>query len=191
MFTASFGSVLRALIQAFDVPKDDVAAFHGRIIALQKAGLLGAKNMPGKGRALAYAPDLMHRLVFACELLQLGLAPKVIVNTVADLWDRKIRAIFTLAAKAAAAAPSGDDVVMYLGGVKLMTDSWADAVPNVNRCALKDLRWHVAQWMGMREEDAVPGNLPPRVIMTNLTHRLRRFHTALADAEHKKGAPNV
>jgi hypothetical protein len=188
MVTASFGSVERALIQAFEVPKDDVAAFHGRIIALQKAGLLGAKNMPGKGRALAYVPDLFNRLVFACELLQFGIAPRVIVGTVDDLWERKIRAIFSHAAQAAAAAPSDEDVVMYLGGVKLMTDVWADAVPNVNRCKLKDLARHLAEWMGMREGDPAPGNRPPRIIMTNLTHRLRRFHAALAEAEHKKGA---
>jgi hypothetical protein len=191
MFAANYGAVERALIQAFGVRKDDVAAFHGRVIALQKAGLLGAENMPGKGKPLVYGPDLYHRLVFACELLQFGITPRVIVGTVNDLWERRIRAIFKLAAKAAMQDPGDDDVVMYFGGVKLMTDNWADAVPNVNRCKLKDLPWHANQWMRMREEDHPPGNLPPRVILANLSHRLRRFYAGLAEApppqQRKKG----
>ena len=139
--------------------------------------------MPGKGRALTYTAELCNRLIFASELLQMGVAPRVIVGTVTDLWDRRIRAIFTIAVTAAMNEPSDDDIIFYMGGVTLMTDAWADAVPNVNRCKLGELPFHVKQWMGMRENDPAPGNLPPRVLMTNLTHRLRRFHAALAEID--------
>jgi len=182
-YATSFGAAQRALVWAFDVAKPDVPAFHGRLIALQKAGLLGSKNMPGKGRALTYTAELCNRLIFASELLQMGVAPRVIVGTVTDLWDRRIRAIFTIAVTAAMNEPSDDDIIFYMGGVTLMTDAWADAVPNVNRCKLGELPFHVKQWMGMRENDPAPGNLPPRVLMTNLTHRLRRFHAALAEID--------
>jgi hypothetical protein len=182
-YATSFGAVERALVRVFGVRKGDVKAFHGRLIALQKAGLLGSKNMPGKGRALTYTPELCNRLIFAAELLQMGVVSRVIVGTVTDLWERRIRAIFTMAATAAMNDPSDDDIIFYLGGVTLMTDAWADAVPNVNRCKLGELPFHVKQWMGMRENDPAPGNLPPRVLMTNLTHRLRRFHAALAEID--------
>jgi hypothetical protein len=42
-------------------------AFRGRLTALQKGGLLGAENQPGRGHALRYGPDQLHRFVFACE----------------------------------------------------------------------------------------------------------------------------
>jgi hypothetical protein len=46
----------------------------------------------------------------------------------------------------------------------------------------------VADWMKMREDDPAPANLPPRVILTNLSHRLRCFHAALAQPSGKEAA---
>jgi hypothetical protein len=188
MFEASFNTVEKALIGAFGVRPRDVGAFRGRLIAAQKAGLLGPKNQPGKGRALTYTPDLFHRMILTCELTELGIAPSVILELVARLWDRKLRSIFKLAETAAMQPPGDHDVVLYIGGVALMTGSWSSKLPGVNRCSLKELPAQVADWMKMREDDPAPANLPPRVILTNLSHRLRCFHAALAQPSGKEAA---
>jgi hypothetical protein len=67
-----------------------------------------------------------------------------------------------------------------MGGVHLMVDGFSDAVPNVNSCLLSELPGNVAMWMSMRPDD--PSGLPPRALITNLSMRLRAFHTALSAA---------
>jgi hypothetical protein len=59
-------------------------------------------------------------------------------------------------------------------------------VPNVNSCPLSKLPDHMAMWMSMRPDD--PSGLPPRALVTNLSMRLRAFHTALV-AAHDLGEP--
>jgi hypothetical protein len=178
-FYVAFGAVERALARAHKIPPKALPAFRARLGALQKAGVLGAKNMPGKGQALHYGPDEFHRLIFACEMLELGLAPSVIIGLVKSMWTRRLRKIFETAAAALVHHDAGpDDVIMHFGGVHLLGDALADAVPAVNACSLRDLPGNISMWMTMMPDD--PAGLPPRAIVINLSMRLRAFHRALA-----------
>jgi len=180
MFECGYGAVEPALVRCYRVPGKAVAAFRGRLGALQKNELFGAKNMPGKGVALRYGPDQFHRFIFACELFEFGIGPAVVLSLVKSLWERRLRKIFRdaedVVMKHEDAGP--DDIILHMGGVHLMGDAWSDAVPNVNSCPLSKLPDHMAMWMSMRPDD--PSGLPPRAIVTNLTMRLRAFHSALA-----------
>jgi hypothetical protein len=178
MFETSFGAVEKALLQSHRIPDALAGAFRARITSLQKQGLFGPKHRPGRGVALTYGPDQFHRLVFACELLEFGIGPAAILGIVETLWERKLRDIFTDAEQPAQhhekAAP--DDVIMHMGGIHLLTDVWQKAVPNVNRCRLRELPYYIKQWMTMGPDDPVP----PRALVVNLSQRLRAFHAGLA-----------
>jgi hypothetical protein len=182
MFECGYGAVEAALVQTYRIPAKAVGAFRSRLGALQKAGLFGVKNQPGKGVALRYGPDQFHRLVFVCELFEFGIAPAVVLSLVESLWERRLRKIFRDAEDVVANehAKPGDDIILYVGGVHLMLDGWSDAVPNVNSCPLSKLPDHMAMWMSMRPDD--PSGLPPRALVTNLSMRLRAFHAALVAA---------
>jgi hypothetical protein len=180
MFECGLGAVEAALVQTYRIPAKAVGAFRSRLGALQKQGLFGARNMPGKGVPLRYGPDQFHRLVFVCELFEFGVAPSVVLSLVDALWERRLRKIFSDAENAVVrhedAGP--DDVILHLGGVHLMLDGWSGAVPNVNSCPLSKLSDNMLMWMSMRPDDPSP----PRALVTNLSMRLRAFHTALVAA---------
>src|SRR5262249_38956543 len=179
MFECGYGAVEAALVQAYRIPAKAQGAFRARLGTLQKQELFGTRNMPGKGVALRYGPDQFHRLVFACEMLEFGISPAVVLSLVKSSWERRLQKIFRDAEDAAMkhedAGP--DDIIMHLGGAHLMLDGWSDAVPNLNATSLGKLPDHVTMWMSMRPED--PSGLPPRALITNLSMRLRAFHTAL------------
>jgi hypothetical protein len=176
--TTSYGVVEKALVEAYGIPADAIGAFRGRLGALQKAGLLGDENMPGKGMRLVYGPDQFHRWVLACELLEFGISPSVIVAVTRALWERRLRKIFREAEDAVPGESGPSDVILHVGGIHLMRDGWTDALPNINACPLGKLRDHIAMWMSVRPDD--PLGLPPRAIITNLSMRLRGFHASLA-----------
>src|SRR5262249_35848578 len=137
MFDCGLAATEAALVQTYRIPAKAVGAFRSRLGTLQKAGLFGAKNRPGKGVALRYGPDQFHRLIFVCELFEFGIAPAVVLSLVKSLWERRLKEIFRGAEDAVmkhqdAAGP--DDVVLYIGGAHLMVDGWSDTVPNVNSC---------------------------------------------------------
>ena len=179
MFETSYGHVEAALVRAYGVADKAVGAFRGRLGNLQKQGLLGPKNMPGRGAALRYGPDQFHRLIFACELFECGIGPATALTLVEARWENRIALIFRKAEQAAAKRdqPGPDDIVMHFGGIRLMTDSWSDAAPNVNSCTLVKLPDHMRVWMNMGVED----RLAARALTVNLSSRLRVFHRALAD----------
>jgi len=182
MFECGLAATEAALVQTYRIPAKAVGAFRSRLGALQKAGLFGSKNRPGKGVALRYGPDQFHRLIFVCELFEFGIAPSVVLSLVKSLWGRRLQEIFSDAEDAVVkhedAGP--DDVILHMGGVHLMVDGFSDAVPNVNSCLLSELPGNVAMWMSIKPDD--PSRLPPRALVTNLSMRLRAFHTALGPA---------
>ena len=183
MFDCGLAATEAALVQTYRVPAKAVGAFRSRLGALQKAGLFGARHMPGKGVALRYGPDQFWRLIFVCELFEFGIAPAVVLSLVKSLWEHRLSKIFSKAEDAVmkhqdAAGP--DDVILHMGGVHLMVDGFSDAVPNVNSCPLSKLPDNVAMWMSIKHED--PNGLPPRALITNLSMRLRAFHTALGSS---------
>jgi hypothetical protein len=67
-----------------------------------------------------------------------------------------------------------------MGGVHMLADGWANTVPNVNRCPLRELPRYIRMWMETKPDDSA--NLPPRAIIVNLSARLRKFHHAFADS---------
>ena len=182
-FDCGLAATEAALVQTYRIPAKAVGAFRSRLGALQKAGLFGSKNRPGKGVALRYGPDQFHRLIFVCELFEFGIAPSVVLSLVKSLWERRLRKIFSDAEDAVmkcqdAAGP--DDVILHMGGVHLMVDGFSDAVPNVNSCLLSELPDNVAMWMSIKHDD--PNGLSSRAIISNLSMKLRAFHTALGPA---------
>ena len=177
MFETSYSHVEAALVQAYGVPDKAVGAFRGRLGNMQKLALFGPKNMPGRGAALRYGPDQFHRLIFACELSEFGIGPATVLALVKTLWEGRLAQIFKKAERAAERESGPDDIVMHMGGVRLMTDAWSEAVPDVNSCPLRKLPSHMEVWMRMGARD----RLPSRALVVNLSSRLRQFHTALAD----------
>jgi hypothetical protein len=178
VFETSYSVIDGALIRTYEVQERHLGRFRARITFLQKGGLLGVS--PGKGKALRYTPDLIHRLIFATELAEFGVMPQAVLETIADLWDSRIRSIFQRAEKAAGGQPGPDDVVLLLGGISLTVGGWtstAKALPNVNSFPLHRLAANLD--LLMRYDDP-----PPRALVVNLSARLRRFHDALAKHHH-------
>ena len=184
----SFASVEAALVRAYRVAEADQGRFRARLTFLQKHGLFGT-DRPGKGTRQSYGPDHLHRLVFCLELAELGATPAVQLKLVAELWDRRIRRIFQEADALSIRPASGDDVVLLMVGVSLMVEAWTGAVPNVQHCRLRELADR--QRLAMQGADDAEGALPPRMLAVNLTARLRRFHSSLADVHLKHEQPPV
>jgi hypothetical protein len=175
MYDTSYRHVEAALMRAYGVPDKASGAFRSRLGNLQKQGLLGRHNMPGRGAALRYGPDQFHRLVLACELFEFGASPATILGLIESRWEKTLAPIFKKAERAAEHDDAGPgDIIMHMGGARLMTEAWSDAVPNVNSCTLADLPKQIDLWMRDRR-------LPARALIVNLSSRLRRFHAALAD----------
>jgi hypothetical protein len=174
--TDYYGAIEAALVVAYRIPKTALGAFRGRLGALQKGGLLGAQNMPGKGRTLTYRPDSLHRLVFACELLEFGIAPSMILSIVEARWEDQLHEIFTHAEDAVPhEARPDDDVILHIRA-RLMVDGWSDEVPDVGECRVHELPKKIQEWMSQRPSHP----LPARAVVSNLSAALRRFHTAYA-----------
>ena len=117
MFESGYGAVEAALAESYRIPSKAMGAFRGRLGALQKQGLFGTKNMPGKGRALRYGPDQLHRIIFACELFEFGVGPSVVLEIVRTLWERRVQKIFKDAEEVAERDPGPEDVILHMGGV--------------------------------------------------------------------------
>jgi hypothetical protein len=183
MFETSYSVVERALVRTYDIPEKALGAFRGRLGNLQKHAIFGPRNMPGRGRALAYTPDMTHRMIFACEMFELGVSPAEVLDLITVAWDRSLRKIFDKAEQALIKyEPGPDDIILHIGGVSMMKNGWSNTVPNVNSCSLRQLPDYVARWMRMNPEDPYPSNLPPRALIVNLSARLRSFHAAFADS---------
>jgi hypothetical protein len=181
MFTTSFGTVERALLNAYGVPEKARGSFRGRMTNLQRQGLFGPQNMPGRGKTLVYTPDMVHRLIFACEMFEFGVSPAEVLDLVDKLWDKRLSNIFNEAERTLVHREPGlDDVITHMGGVHMLADGWANTVPNVNWCPLRELPRYIRMWMETKPDDSA--NLPPRAMIVNLSARLRTFHHAFADS---------
>jgi len=165
----SYAKVEAALVRMHDVAPNEVPAFRPRFGALQRGGLLGTENQPGKGRKLEYGPDQFHRAVLAFELVQAGIAPSIILSLIDKYWDKKLRDIFMTAERAI--TNETDDVVLVLAGVAAI-NSEALAVPNINYTTMNKI--------SERMRFALDGrSVPARALLVNLSTQLRKFHDAL------------
>jgi hypothetical protein len=184
MFRSSYGPLEKALAIAYGVPESvRETSLRGWVTNLQKLGLLGKAARVGRGTALVYTPNELHRLICGLELTELGVPPATAVALVDAYWESKIKAIFALAEETVAREePPENDVILHLGGVSLRSGAWSGAripgIPNINRCRLRELPNYIVEWMKMGPND--PIGLPPRALVVNLSARLRAFHTAFA-----------
>ena len=177
-FETSYRHVEAALVQTYGVPATAIPTFRSRLGNLQKQGLLGRDNMPGRGQALVYGPDQIHRLIFACEMSEVGIGPATILELVELLWKTKLVPVFKKAEDVAFAhdTVTPRDIILTVGGPRLMTGEWTgDSMLNVDSRTLADLPKHMDVWMKGGER------LPARALIVNLSSRLRQFHAAFAD----------
>jgi hypothetical protein len=191
-----YSRIEAAFVSAFNVKERDVGRFRARVTFWQKGGALGVK--PGKGKPIDYGPDQLHRLIFALELAECGATPAIVKRTIADLWEKRIRRHFeraeasvrTTLADAAFEASTGTkprDIALLVGYQSLMIGAWdstAKALPNVNACELAKLADTMS--LVMNDTDL---RRPPRVLVINLSERLRRVHAALAATRESEAAP--
>jgi hypothetical protein len=181
LFTVSYGVVEQALVQSYGIEAGDVTRFRSRLGALQKGGLLDRR--PGKGIKLVYGPPQFYRLVFACELTELGVPPSVILRLVDEFWDTKLAPIFAAAEAANRRdSPGAGAIMLVLPGVSFLSDRWPDAAPAINKVSLGKL----AQWLALALRGDQDDWLPPRALIVNLSARLRKFHAALVAAHNLK-----
>jgi hypothetical protein len=187
MLELPYRAIERALAATHDIPEAArETGFRSMLSNLQKLGALGEAARVGRGAPLAYTPDMMHRLVLALELCELGVPPATAVALITAYWQSKLKAICAAAARNMPAVHGGkpvdpgDDVIIHLGGVALRTGTLKGArsptIPNLNNCLLRKLPDRIEQWMRMGR----PGDLPPRALVVNLSARLRAFHDALS-----------
>jgi hypothetical protein len=158
----------------------------------QRVEVLGSDVKVGKGERVRYTVPQIERLFACCELVELGMSPTTAAKLVRDHWA-DFEPIFNAAQKTVIREPDDNDIVMLLPLVHLMSGNWAPkagfpGAPVIAHTTLKKLPGKV---LGYMNDPAAP-----RVLLTNLSGRLRRFHNALADVhdlragkiESKKGA---
>jgi hypothetical protein len=171
-FTADYWQVEHALAQTFAIAASNLPKFRSRIGELQRGGLFGAKNQPGKGAKLVYGPEQFHRLVFAISMAQFGLAPTVILRLVRDYWTTHLDAMFWDATRMFGRSDENsaqdDDIVLVLG-IRIVSEGAAEAIPTINSCTLRKLPARVE--LTLQDDE-------PRLVI-NLTERMRKFHAAL------------
>jgi hypothetical protein len=178
MFETRYGPIEDALMVIHRIPEGLRSAFRARLAGLQREGLLGPKNQVGKGQKLVYGPDELHRLVFASELLEFGVARLMVLLIVEKHWDPQLNKIFADAELAAMLDPGAHDVVLYVAGARLMEEALCGIVPSVESCRLGELPALMPRWLAPDD----PVALPPRLMVANLSARLRAFHNTFADA---------
>jgi hypothetical protein len=178
----NYGPVEKALAAIYAATEDDIRrkAFRARINFFQRAKVLG--NEAGKGQRNAYSIVQIGRWLACLELTELGLSPTTAGELIAGHWDA-FEPIFRDAQASALRDPGPDDIVLCIGGVHLMSGSWAPksgfpGVPSIQGCTLRKLPDRVMVWMWMTASDPAA----PRLLIVNLSERLRQFHNALGNA---------
>jgi hypothetical protein len=159
----TYGLVEAALVKTYGVPAKAIGAFRGRLGNLQKQGLFGKASMPGKGVALHYSKDQIHRLIFACECFEFGLSPSVVLTMVRSLWDSELREMFHHAEKA--------EIILFVHDVSLMTSGWSNQMPIIDAVDVISIDF-VRNWL-----TNVPGST--RMLLVNLSQQLRTFYNEL------------
>jgi hypothetical protein len=177
--TTSFRHVEAALVRAYNVHPDDVGAFRARLTFLQKKGLLGPENRPGRGKAIAYGPDQFWRMIYACEIGTLGMTPNVTLWFIENCWP-KLREGFQAAEEVVGKHkdPNRKKVLMQISGFSAFGSAWRTAEPNV-------------RWIHLRAADKWFRNRIPTEdiseITVNISARLRDFYSALEAVKREAG----
>ena len=179
----NYGPVEMALAMIYAATEDDKRrkAFRARINYFQRAKVLGGDVEVGNGKQNAYSLVQIERWLACLELTELGLSPITAGELITGHWDL-FEPIFRDAEASVVRGPGPDDIVLCIGGVHLMTGSWAPksgfpGVPSIQGCTLRRLPDRVMAWMWMTANDPTA----PRLSIVNLSERLRQFHNALSN----------
>ena len=145
----------------------------------EQAKVLGDVVEVGKGKRKTYSIVQIERWLACLELTEFGLSSITAGELITGHWAA-FEPIFRDAQASVVRDPGPDDVVLCLGGIHLMSGSWAPklgfpGVPSIQGCTLRKLPDRVMVWMWMTARDAAA----PRLLMVNLSERLRQFHNAL------------
>jgi hypothetical protein len=178
--TFAYATVERALAEIYRANTDKVrqTAFRARINGLQREGVLGRAVRVGKGTKASYTVEQIERWLCCLELAELGISPTIAARLVIKCWS-SLAPIFKAAQRTTNREPSSDDVILFLADVHLMSGNWSaekefPGVPAINHCTLRKLPDNVKALM-----DDAPRS---RVLVTNLSARLRQFHEVLAQS---------
>ena len=171
-----------ALAVIYAATEDDKRrkAFRARINYFQRSKVLGDDVEVGKGKQNTYSVGQIERWLACLELTELGLSPTTAGELITGHWDL-FEPIFRDAQASVVRDPGPDDIVLCIGGVHLMSGSWAPksgfpGVPSIQGCTLRKLPDRVMAWMWMTANDPAA----PRLLIVNLSERLRQFHNALS-----------
>src|SRR5262245_13326180 len=168
-FTVPYKTVEAALIRMHNIPTADVAAFRSRLGALQRGGLLGTGNQPGKGQKLIYSIDQFRRLVLAIELIESGFAPSIVLRLVKEDWER-LSGIISRAERANdnPGPNNANDVVLVLPVDLMFNETLA-----INHTTRNKLPQQI--------ELVFSGeHFPARLLLINLSAQMRKFQEALS-----------
>jgi hypothetical protein len=157
-------------------------AFHRRINYFRRAKVLDDDNKLGKNTRGAFHIAQIERWFACLELTELGLSPAAAAELMTGHWHF-FEPVFRDAQTSVLRGPSPDDVVLCIGGVHLMSGSWTatlgfPGVPNIQGCKLRKLPDRVMMWMWMTASDPAAA----RLLILNLSERLRQLHKAIGDA---------
>lgn len=155
-------------------------AFRARIRYFEQAKVLGNDVEVGKGKRKTYSIAQIERWLACLELTESGLSSITAGELITGHWAA-FEPIFRDAQASVVRHPGPDDVVLCIGGIHLMSAGWAPKLgfpgfPSIQGCTLRKLPDRVMVWMWMTARDAAA----PRLLIVNLSERLRQFHNALA-----------
>jgi hypothetical protein len=132
----------------------------------------------GNGYRVAYTLEHVERWLCCLELMELGLCATTASRMVIAEWRKSLAAIFRLAESTVTREGGEGDVVLLLSNVHLMSGTWKPrpggypGIPEITHCTLGELPGRLAR------TTKPPG--AGRVLTTNLSALLRRFHKELA-----------
>jgi hypothetical protein len=156
----TYSQVEAGLCSLFGIdPRVRTKAFRGRIQHLQKLGIpLGLK--PGRGRKICYQDEHVFQWVIAIQLMELGVHPTALVNTLAVYWEYKLLNAFRLAS-GAPGSDKDDDVLVAFSPRLLSVHNRSLGEPTILR-GVADLAR-----MGLRSE--------PGYVILNVSEVVRRL----------------
>jgi hypothetical protein len=165
MFTTTFGPLLKALLEAFNVPPEHAGRIEGRIKNLRRENLLGTVPTNKNGDSL-FSPIEINKLILALALAHAGLPPREIITLINDEWETLAKGLRE--ADAAVTVPVGagrssSEIYLMVFNLNLLVP---DAEPpNIIFAKAAELR-----------QLAPLAN--PSATVLNLSKTMRRFHAA-------------
>jgi hypothetical protein len=167
VFTTTFGPLLKALLETFNVSPEHAGRIEGRIKNLRREGLLG--TLPtSKGGDSLFSPVEIHKLLYALALAQAGLPPRDIIDLIAGDWNtfaEAIRQAMDVAKPSRAGRQAaGDHYMIVLNVNALIPDAQR---PDVVFADARQLRQLVRL-------------ASPSAVVINWSKILRKFHDAMA-----------